>query len=220
MDTEYNQSAAGFSSQLSDALVARLAGLEMRNATLRRVNVILLFGMVAALAASLLALGASGFFSGGERTFVGRSVMLHDADGVTRGTWRVGEDGATMLQLNDRNSVPRVKLSVLETGDPGVALTDARGRTRIVLGLLPDQGGTLAFADDQGNTRVVLGVGPDESTTLVFVDAQGETRAGLGVSGAGDATLTLYQREGQAPATSPGAAVDTTATGGAGDDVP
>lgn len=191
----HSDSPERLSAQMGDALVARLARLEMQNATSRRLNIILMFGMLAALAASFLALRSSGFFGGGERVFVGRGIVLHDANGVTRGRWEVGDEGNSVLQLHDRNSVPRVKLSVLETGEPGVALTDARGRTRIVLGMLPDQGGTLAFADDAGNTRVVLGVAPDQSSTLVFVDQLGQTRAGLGVSGNGEASLTLYDEE-------------------------
>lgn len=152
----YGDAPESFSAQMGDALVARLARLEMQHTTARRINIILMFGMVAALAASLLALRASAFFGGGERVFVGNGVVLRDANGVTRGTWEVGDDGMSMLQLHDRNSVPRIKLSVLDTGDPGVALTDARGRTRIVLGLLPDQGGTLAFADDVGDRKSVV----------------------------------------------------------------
>lgn len=192
---KFGDSPDGLSTQMGDALVARLARLEMQNANARRINIILIFGMVAALAASLLSLRGAGLFSRAERVLVGNGIVLQDANGITRGTWEVADNGASVLQLHDRNSVPRVKLSVLDTGDPGVALTDPRGRTRIVLGLLPDQGGTLAFADDRGNTRVVLGVAPDESSTLVFVDAMGATRAGLGVNGAGDPSLTLYENE-------------------------
>lgn len=209
----YSDRPEGLSAQMGDALVARLARLEMQIATARRINIILIFGIVAALAASLLAVRASGFFGGSERVFVGSGVVLQDANGVTRGTWEVGDEGTSVLRLHDRNSVPRVKLSVLDTGDPGVALTDARGRTRVVLGLLPDQGGTLAFADDAGNTRVVLGIGPDESSTLVFVDAIGQTRAGLGVNSRGEASLTLYDDE-QTVTVPPGSdavAADTTA---------
>lgn len=214
----YGDAPESLSAQMGDALVARMARLEMQNATVRRINIILMFGMVAALAASILALRASSVFGGGERVLVGSGIVLHDANGVTRGRWEIGDEGTSVLQLHDRNSVPRLKLSVLDTGDPGVALTDARGRTRIVLGLLPGQGGTLAFADDAGNTRVVLGVAPDESSTLVFVDELGQTRAGLGVSGSGRASLTLYDEEEGAPAP---VEADTATTGSApGNSVP
>jgi hypothetical protein len=187
------------STQMGEALIARLARVERQNETLRRMAMLVGLGAITALAISLLALSSSGFFSGSDGILVARGIVLRDANGVQRGTWQVADDGSTVLQLHDRNSVPRMKLSLLDTGAPGVALTDPRGRTRIVLGLLPAEGGTLAFADDDGNTRLVLGMAPDDATTLVFVDAQGMTRAGLGVSGTGDPSLTLLENAAPPP---------------------
>lgn len=185
--------------QMGEALIARMARVERQNETLRKLALLVGLGALTAFAISLLALTSSGFFGGSDNILVGRGIELRDANGVQRGTWQVAADGSTVLQLHDRNSVPRIKLSLLDMGAPGIALTDPRGRTRIVLGLLPDQGGTLAFADDEGNTRVVLGMAPDEATTLVFVDALGVTRAGLGVSGSGDPSLTLVENRPASP---------------------
>lgn len=184
--------------QMGEALVARMVRLERKTRTLARLSTILGFGVLASLALALASLSSAGFFSG-DRTLTAQRVLLRDATGFVRGTWQIAEDGSTQLQLQDRNGIARVKLSVLDTGDPGVALSDPKGRTRIVLGLLPGEGGTLAFADESGNTRAVLGMGADDATTLVFVDAFGTTRAGLGVSGDGDPSFTLYEDARSAP---------------------
>ncbi|MGH7552811.1 MAG: hypothetical protein ACREMQ_07255 [Longimicrobiales bacterium] len=186
------------STQMSEALIARMAQLERENSVLRRVSLIVGLGTVAAVALSLLALSTAGFFSGANRTFIGRNVELQDANGLARGTWTVADDGSTTMQLHDQNSIARIKFSVLETGDPGVSLADAKGRTRLVFGLA-DHGGTIAFGDEGATTRIVLGMGPDNSTTLVFVDQNGVTRAGLGVAPDGTPSLTLFENERSVP---------------------
>jgi hypothetical protein len=114
-----------------------------------------------------------------------QAVVLRDADGIERGSLRVGPDGAVTLSLRDERANTRLRLSVLEDGSPGVTLLDSDGNTRAVLGLLPDGTTTLVFADAGSVARTVLAVTPDGASRIVFSDNVGDARAALGVDGEG-----------------------------------
>ena len=174
------------------AIQGRLVALEVENRRLRRLTVLLTFGIVGAIALSVgAAVMARSVTSNGIVT--ARQYELRDELGAVRGTWQVAEDGTASFTLNDRNGIERARMRLLDDGAPGIALSDAKGRSRVVLSLLADLTGTLTFADGEGNARTVLGLAEDGSSTLVFVDPFGQTRTGLGVDHGGEPSFTMIE---------------------------
>ena len=176
----------------SEWLAARFAALESRNTRLRRW--VLMLGL--ATSASMLAVGALAIgmrVSGAEqsRVITAEAFVLVDANGQSRGTFSLAEDGASQMTLQDRQGADRLRLTVRSEGSPGAAFVDSSGNRRIVLGLLPDETSTLVFADGGGSIRSVLGVSDGNRANLVFADKRGITRAGIGVDERGVASLML-----------------------------
>jgi hypothetical protein len=183
---------SSLSTQMGEALMARLLRLEREQQSLRRTGILLAAGLAASIALAIFAVVT--VRPDRDGVFEGREFVLRGEDGIARGTWRIQDDGAAALLLHDRNGVTRLRLTVLNDGAPGLALLDRQARNRVVLGFLPDETGTLAFADAQGATRAVLGVTAGDAATLVFVDGDGVTRAGLGIDMDGSPTWTLVER--------------------------
>lgn len=200
--------------EMEAVLGRRLDDLERDNRQLRSRSTMLMLGMTAALT---LAAGTLIYAVTGDRRVAdvvhARQFVLHDPDGVVRGTLGLTPEGGARLVLRDRQGSERLRLSLLADGSPGASFVDAEGRSRIVMGLLPDETANLVFADRFGRTRAVFGLMPDESSTLVFADQNGETRVGLGIDPRGGAGLTVFERNGAPPTTAASAAVSDTLTG-------
>jgi hypothetical protein len=183
------------SMQMGEAVIVRLVSLERELKALQRSNALLLAALIASLLLGVGAIASSIVMRGRTHTLQAREILLKDANGLTRASWRVDESDEVALALNDPNGVMRLRVSVLRDGGPGIVLMDRNRRSRIVLALNNDTG-TLAFADDEETTRAVLGLGTDRAATLVFVDGQGTARAGLGVDESGAPTWTFIERPG------------------------
>jgi len=130
-----------------------------------------------------------------------RHLVLEDPSGVTRGEWRVDEEGNARFSLQDRRGKVRLSLSVLSGGSPGLSLIDDADQRRAALALLPDGTTNLVLADGSGRHRAVLGLSPADATHLVFADAQGSIRVALGLDGTGVGTFMIPEEapEGEAP---------------------
>jgi hypothetical protein len=177
----------------------RLAALEQEGKSQRRLSVFLMvgFAVVVGLITALFFLAARlGVISLASGVSEATRFVLRDAQGHTRGTWGVTQEGATQMVLMDPGGRERMRLQVLNDGSPGLALVDSANRTRLVLAVLPDRTATLVLADPAGRTRTVLGLNPSGASTVVFADRAGRTKAGFGVDASGAATFTLYDREG------------------------
>lgn len=181
----------------------RIEVLERDNRRLQRATGLSFIGM-AILLGLMVALvwvtGQHGMPGSIAREVAARQFVLRDQNGVVRGAWGMGEDGAVRLVLQDAAAHPRVKLSLLQDGTSGVSFSDSSGHPRAVFALLPDQTGSVAFADETGKTRSVLGISADGSSNIVFADRGGSTRAGLGVDARGQSTFTLADRVSEAAA--------------------
>lgn len=178
-------------STYEESLHLRVSELETLAGRQRRTILLLILGLLAAVA-----LGAVGLVTArsvvGTGAIVAREFVLNDDDGVPHGTWRI-QDGSSRLTLNDQNGVERVRMTVLENGAPGIALADARGRPRVVLSLQQDLTATLVFADEDENMRAVLGLAPDGSATLGFADPYGDPRVSVGVLSDGEPTFNMLE---------------------------
>lgn len=115
-----------------------------------------------------------------------QEMVLVDANGAERGSWRVDAHGTTRLVLTDGEGVDRLRLTLNQTGEQGISLSDATGAVRLVISHLDDQSSTLAFADASGTTRAVMGMSGGEAASLLFADRNGGTRAALGVEPTGE----------------------------------
>ena len=115
-----------------------------------------------------------------------QEMVLVDADGVQRGSWRVDPSGTARFVLTDAEGVDRLRLTLNETGEQGISLSDATGAVRLVISHLDDQSSTLAFADASGTTRAVMGMSGGEAASLLFADRNGGTRAALGMEATGE----------------------------------
>jgi len=166
-----------------------------RSANLAFMAMAVLLGLVVAL---VWVTGRHGMPGSVASEVAARQFVLRDAQGVLRGAWGLGEDGAVRLVLQDPAGRPRVKVSVLGDGTSGLSFSDSGGHARAVFALLPDQTGSMAFADESGKTRSVLGISADGSSNIVFADRAGSTRAGLGVDARGQSTFTLADRVNEA----------------------
>jgi hypothetical protein len=169
-----------------------------RSANLAFIGIAVLLGLVVAL---VWVTGRHGMPGSTAQEVAARQFVLRDQQGILRGAWGLGEDGAVRLVLQDPTGHPRVKVSVLGDGTSGLSLSDSSGHPRAVFALLPDQTGSMAFADDAGKTRSVLGISADGSSNIVFADRSGSTRAGLGVDARGQSTFTLADRVNEAAST-------------------
>jgi hypothetical protein len=177
-------------STFEESLHQRVTELEELYARQKRTSLLLVIGMVGAVALGIAGL-SSALSIAGSGSIVAREFVLRDDDGVPHGMWRIQDDGSSTLSLNDRNGVERVRLRVLDNGAPGLALADAKGRSRVVLSLLPDLTGSLLFADEDENTRALFGLGADGASTLVFADPSGDARLGMGVEADGRPTFSM-----------------------------
>jgi hypothetical protein len=177
------------------ALTRRIEYIEHENQKLRRTNGRMLATLAAVLGLSLatLAVVAVQGRAGRVASVVqARSFVLVDDEGVVRGEWRGGEDGAPQLALRDSEGRARLRLSVLADGSSGLVLSGRDTRPRAVLGVLPDQTTNLVLADAEGRTRAVMGTGGNTATVL-FADQEGVTRAMLGADARGNGDLTIYE---------------------------
>jgi hypothetical protein len=179
----------------------RLETLERENRRLQRsaslsfIGIAILLGLVVAL---VWVTGRHGMPGSVAQEVAARQFVLRDQNGILRGAWGTGDDGAVRLILQDQAGRPRVKVSLLQDGTSGLSFSDSAGRPRAVFALLPDQTGSMAFADESGKTRSVLGISADGSSNIVFADRSGSTRAGLGVDARGQSTFTLADKMSQA----------------------
>ncbi len=115
-----------------------------------------------------------------------QEMVLVDAEGVERGSWRVDGTGTARFVLTDADGVDRLRLTLNETGEQGISLSDATGAVRLVISHLDDQSSTVAFADASGTTRAVMGMSGGEAASLLFADRNGGTRAALGMEATGE----------------------------------
>lgn len=195
----------------------RLETLERENRRLQRsanlafIGIAVLLGLVVAL---VWVTGRHGMPGSVAQEVSARQFVLRDQQGMLRGAWGLGEDGAVRLVLQDHSGRPRVKVSVLDDGSSGLSFSDSTGHPRAVFALNPDQTGSVAFADQTGKPRGVLGISADGSANVVFADPNGSTRASLGVDGRGQSTFTLADRVNDA---APGPAVTESVGGEAAD---
>ena len=169
-------------STFEESLHQRVSELEELVASQKRTTLLLIIGMVGAVALGIAGL-ASARAIAGSGSIAAREFVLRNDDGVPHGMWRIGDDGSSTFSLNDRNGIERLRLRVLDNGAPGLGLADAKGRSRVVLSLLPDLTGSLLFADEDDNTRALLGLGADGASTLVFADPTGDRAARHGRGG-------------------------------------
>jgi hypothetical protein len=179
----------------------RIENLERDNRRLQRssslsfIGMAVLLGLVVAL---VWVTGRHGLPGSVAREVAARQFVLRDQNGLLRGVWGMGDDGAVRLVLQDPAGRPRVKVSLLQDGTAGLSFSDSAGRARAVFALLPDQTGSVAFADESGKPRSVLGISADGSSNVVFADRSGSTRAGLGIDARGQSTFTLADRVNEA----------------------
>jgi hypothetical protein len=189
--------AAGpdFVHRVENILLERIDRIERENRRLRRFGTMMLVGMAIVLGVTLAVFVYSGSFGiGVPENIVARQFTIRDAQGTSRGTWGIAEDGTVRFLLSDLSGRPRVRMSLLPDGSSGVSLADSADRKLLVLGALPDQSTSFVMSDRLGVPRAVLGMATNGSANLVFADREGATKAGLGVDARGQASFTLTDR--------------------------
>jgi len=177
-------------STFEESLHQRVSELEDMYLRQKRTMLLLVIGMVGAVALGIAGLSSARAVAS-SGSLVAREFVLRGDDGVNRGVWRIEDDARSTFSLNDRNGVERIRLRVLDDGAPGLALADPKGRPRVVLSLLPNLTGSLQFADEDETTRVLLGLDAGGATSLVFADPMGDPRLGMGVETDGRATFSM-----------------------------
>ncbi len=179
-------------STFEESLHQRVSELEELAVRQKRTILLLVIGMVGAVAIGTAGL-ASARAIAGSGSIVAREFVLRADDGIPHGSWRINDDMSSSFSLNDRNGVERLRMRILDNGAPGFALANAKGRPRVVLSLLPELTGTLVFADEDGNARSVLGLDANGESTLVFSNSLGDPKVAIGVEADGHATLNVAQ---------------------------
>lgn len=169
--------------QMGEALLVRITRIERQLAMAKRLNLILVFGLLLSLALAGLALSSSGAFSS-DTTVRAGAFVLQDAAGNARGRWNINADGDVVFELNDQVPSPRLRLSVLPDGSPGISLKDNRQSNRVVMALLEGEG-SLAIADATGVTRALFGLAPNDAMNLILFDRSQTARTGLSVDANG-----------------------------------
>ena len=192
-------------STFEESLHQRVSELEELASRQKRTILLLVIGMLGAVALGIAGL-ASARAIAGSGSIVAREFILRDDDGIPHGSWRINDNMSSSFSLNDRNGIERLRMSILDDGAPGFVLADAKGRRRVVLSLLPDLTGTLVFADEDGNARSVLGLNSDGESTLIFSNSLGDPRVAIGVESDGHSVWSIAQEgEGSNPPDSSGA---------------
>jgi hypothetical protein len=146
---------------------SRVAALERE---VRRLSAIATFTGL-----GLLLLLVLHFYPKGELT--GRSLTIHDAQGMRRIELGFREDGSPMLRLNNAGQRARAMMFVAEDGRAVFRLSDTLGTHRAQMFLEPDGRPGVVMAGQDGRTRVALGVGADGAGDLTLRDASGAVQA-------------------------------------------
>lgn len=195
MNSDPQATGPDFVHRVEHILLERMDRIERENRRLRRFGTMMLVGVAIVLGVTLAVFVYSGSFGVGvPENIAARQFTIRDAQGTSRGTWGVAEDGTVRFLLSDLSGRPRVRVSLLPDGSSGMSLADSADRKLVVLGALPDQSTSFVMSDRSGVPRAVLGMSTNGSANLVFADREGATKAGLGVDARGQASFTLTDR--------------------------
>jgi hypothetical protein len=201
-----------FVHRVESVLLDRMDRIERENRRLRRFGnmMIVAVAIVVGLAAAVFwYTGRFGIAGAVPQNIVARQFTLRNADGTTRGTWGVADDGTVRLLLNDAKGRARVRMSLLADGSAGLSFADTADHKLIVMGSLPDQTSSFVMSSGAGVPRAVLGISGAGAANLVFADQGGATKTSLGVDAKGKGAFTVAEQPG-AQIEEPAPDVDTT----------
>jgi len=212
VSTSPHPEGGDFVHRVETVLLERMDRIERENRRLKRFGSMMMVAMAVVLglaAAVFWYTGRFGIAGAVPQNIVARQFTLRNADGTTRGTWGVAEDGTVRLMLSDGKGRARVRLSLLADGSAGLSFADTADHKLVVLGSLPDQTSSFVISSGAGVPRAVLGVSGAGAANLVFADQGGATKTSVGVDAKGKGAFTVADQPG-AQLEEPAPDVDTT----------
>jgi len=126
----------------------------------------------------------------------GIGVRLRAADGSSRASWNITEEGQPRFLLSDSKDQPRLILGLGAEGKPVLGLRDSKGTVRSSLTLDEDGSPALSLYDAEGKGRIGLAVEGDGVASIQFADKEGTTRAALGTSPEGAPSASFRDEKG------------------------
>jgi hypothetical protein len=129
-----------------------------------------------------------------DRTIVGRSFVVRDAQGAQRAVLKVHEDYCSGLWLYDASDNTRAALTVQPDGGPSLALRDAKGRAFVDI-VAEENGPRIHLWHPSGEQRLSLMVTEDGSWALLC-NSNSKKRLTLHLSPGGEARLYMGDQAG------------------------